>query len=170
MMVYSCIACICCYLDRPSSSPVQVRSGFPPRPLAFPSSGSAGTVATLGIQAGDSLTVTKLPGAAPTGAAAAAPKPARDAGGGGGPAVGAARAASAAAAAAGTSAAAAVAGGSSGGSCCSYCFEPLSPFKRYFCLDCCPSGAGAPWHACHACAVQRSASGGQPTASKVGRG
>ena len=44
---------------------VQVRGGFPPRPLQFPADGAA-TVGSLGIQSGDSLTVTQLPaGAAP---------------------------------------------------------------------------------------------------------
>ena len=141
--------------------PMQVRAGFPPRPLAFPSSGSA-TVGSLGLQSGDSLTVTQKPGtkaAAHTTTAhppAAARAPAQ-------PAVW--RHAIAAAAAAG-----AAASGSSGGSkssICCYCFESLSPFQRHFCLTCCPSAAGAVWHACHECAVQHSASGGLPSASKA---
>lgn len=44
---------------------MQVRGGFPPRPLQFPADGAA-TVGSLGIQSGDSLTVAQLQaGAAP---------------------------------------------------------------------------------------------------------
>ncbi|PSC76056.1 Ubiquitin thioesterase OTU1 isoform A [Micractinium conductrix] len=63
----------------------EVRGGFPPKPLQWPADGGA-TVASLGVQSGDSLTVTALPGsaaaapgsngAAPTAAAASNGHPA----------------------------------------------------------------------------------------------
>lgn len=150
--------------------PLQVRAGFPPRPLTFPP-GRAATVASLGLQRGDSLTVTQLPGTAAGAAAQGATQPASARTAAGAPAAAARPAAAPAAERQATTAAAAAAGslgGADHGSACSYCFEPLSPFQRYFCLSCCPSAASAPWHACHVCAVQRSASGGLPAASKVG--
>lgn len=59
------------------SPSVQVRGGFPPRPVQFPADGTA-TVGSLGIQSGDSLTVTQLPaGAAPAAGVADAAAEAR---------------------------------------------------------------------------------------------
>ncbi|KAL4437295.1 hypothetical protein ABPG75_004434 [Micractinium tetrahymenae] len=40
---------------------------------------------------------------------------------------------------------------------CAYCSDALPPYERYFCTACCPSGPGAPWHACRPCVNQREA-------------
>lgn len=50
---------------------VQVRGGFPPRRLEFPSDAAA-SIASLGIQSGDSLTVNRLAGRASAASASAA--------------------------------------------------------------------------------------------------
>jgi ubiquitin thioesterase OTU1 len=59
-----------CSPPRPAT--LQVRGGFPPKLLAFPADEAAATVASLGLQSGDSLTVSQLPAG---GAAAAASPP-----------------------------------------------------------------------------------------------
>ncbi|KAL4439469.1 hypothetical protein ABPG77_008798 [Micractinium sp. CCAP 211/92] len=47
--------------------------------------------------------------------------------------------------------------GSDTTSLCAYCSDAVPPYQRYICIDCCPSGPGAPWHACSGCAMQREA-------------
>lgn len=56
----------------------EVRGGFPPQLISFPADGATASLSSLGIQSGDSLTVTQLPLAAnavavPTNGHAAAP-------------------------------------------------------------------------------------------------
>jgi hypothetical protein len=54
----------------------ELLAGFPPRPLQLPEDRAAATVASLGIQTGDSVTVNRLANAAPPAAAAPAAVPA----------------------------------------------------------------------------------------------